>query len=263
MGETTGISWTDATFNPWIGCAKVSPACDHCYAESGSKRLAAQHGLKLWDGDRYFTSASYWRQPAKWNRAAARDGVQRRVFCASYADVFEGRSDLDTKRVLLWDTIESTPHLTWQLLTKRPENIRAMVPARWLTTPPLNVWYGTTAEDQERLDLRAPKLLDVPAVVHFLSVEPQIEMVTLRRFRPEWIIVGGESGPHARPFALDWARSLVHQCRVDGLAVFVKQLGRIPVESDGQVLHLQDGHGGDWDEWPQDLRLREFPRDAP
>jgi protein gp37 len=259
MGEVTGISWTDHTFNPWIGCTKVSAACDHCYAEQGSKRLASQHGLQLWEGDRYFTGASYWQQPARWNRAAARDGVQRRVFCASYADVFEDRPGLDEKRAALWSVIASTQNLTWQLLTKRPENIRAMVPARWLSFSPRNVWYGTTAETQEWLDKRAPILLDVPAAAHFLSVEPQLECVSLRGFRPSWCITGGESGPHARPYNIAWARSLIRECRANGYtAPFVKQMGDRPFDGDA-ACGFKAHHGADPSEWPEDLRVQEWP----
>lgn len=308
MGEVTGIPWCHHTFNPWIGCAKVSPACDHCYAEAGSRRLGAQHGLKLWEGDRYVTSASYWSQPLKWNRAARRAGERRRVFCASFADVFEsGLNRLDRVREQLWRLIEETPDLDWLLLTKRPQNIRNMVPQAWLDAPRANVWFGTTAESQVYADDRISELLKVPAAVRFVSHEPALGPVDfmrwltrgfpvsdgdldapdgamvdglervgdhwVRRAGLDWIITGGESGPGARPYEVAWARDVLDQCRRTGTACFIKQLGRVPtvlgvpvryhegcVGDEGwEAGRLNDPKGGDWEEWPQQLRVREFP----
>lgn len=135
MGVTTGIAWTDHTFNPWIGCAHVSPGCDHCYAEAGtSARIARGRGLPLWGegAARQVTSPDYWKQPLRWDRAAAKEGVRRRVFCASLADVFEDRRDLDAARCALWDMIEQTPNLDWLLLTKRPQNVLRLAPTTQL-----------------------------------------------------------------------------------------------------------------------------------
>ena len=196
MAETT-IQWTATprpdgtlvpgfTFNPWIGCAEVSPACDNCYARSGSARLGAQHGLKLWEGDRYFTGAAYWKQPLKWNRLAMSEGVRRKVFCASYADVFEDRDDLSPTRARLWALIRQTPWLDWLLLTKRPEHARRLATLAaaggeiWMP----NIWLGTTAEDQEHADLRIPKLLSVPSAVHFVSYEPALGPI---EWREDWM----------------------------------------------------------------------------
>lgn len=192
MGEFTAISWSDATFNPWIGCTRVSPACQHCYAETADKRRLI-NGETHWgkDAPRHVTSDVYWRQPLKWNRAAAAQGRNMLVFCASQADVFEDRPDLLEPRRRLWELIEATPNLTWQLLTKRPENILSMVPLRWLLLDmawPSNVWVGTTVEDQERADLRIPQLVDVPASVRFLSCEPLLGPVDLSRWlHLEWM----------------------------------------------------------------------------
>ena len=128
-----------------------------------------------------------------------------------------------------------------------------------------NVWLGTTVEDQQRADERLPHLVSVPAVVRFLSCEPLLERVDLTRWLPwgfrrgiDWVIIGGESGPGARPFMLHWARDLVAQCRGAGVAPFVKQLGSRPTDSITDV-HLRDSAGGDMAEWPADLRVREFP----
>lgn len=170
MGKNSGISWTDHTFNPWWGCEKVSPACDHCYAET----LANRWGHEVWGkgSKRRFFTDKHWREPFKWDAAAKAAGRSARVFCASMADVFEDRGDLDSSRQRLWDLIGQTPNLTWMLLTKRPENILGMVPGRWTSIPPRNVWLGTTAENQRRADERIHKLLRAPAVVHWLSAEP-------------------------------------------------------------------------------------------
>lgn len=244
MGEGTKIEWTDHTFNPWWGCQRVSPGCEHCYAETFSKRV----GLKVWgpQTERRFFGEKHWREPIKWDASAARDGVRRRVFCASMADVFEDREDLVEPRTQVFDIIARTPHLDWLLLTKRPQNIARMIPWGPLGTHRAdpdcwrNVWLGTTAEDQKRADERIPELLKVPAAVRFVSYEPALGPIdffdTLARAPNtvagtevasllHWIIVGGESGPGARPFDLDWARNTAAQCKTAGIACFVKQMG--------------------------------------
>lgn len=331
MGKTS-IEWTDYTFNPWIGCQRVSPGCEHCYAEALVKRapaLVLGHGyhigtpgrLPIWGplAPRRITSDAYWEQPKRWNRLAEKAGGRKRVFCASMADVFEaklvGGERLDEFRTRLWDLIEQTPFLDWMLLTKRPRNILHMVPAKWISDPPsevlrtdrwpTNVWVGCTVEDQHRADDRLPHLLQVPAPVRFVSYEPALEAVDFapwlsvhnpscfwcygRGEMPgtgercpsisgiDWLIVGGESGPGARPFDLAWARSAVAQCRDAGVPVFVKQMGsrpydgvetcsvkygpnQIDVEDRPRWLKLADPKGGDMEEWPEDLRIREFPR---
>src|SRR5712691_10007482 len=126
MADRTAIQWTDATFNPWWGCERVSPACAHCYADT----LARRYGHSLWGSDspRRFLSEQHWRQPIRWNHLAEERGAPTKVFCASMADVFEDRAELRPWRKRLWTLIEQTPMLHWQLLTKRPENVAAMVP---------------------------------------------------------------------------------------------------------------------------------------
>src|SRR4029077_12868403 len=175
--ESSKISWTHATFNGWRGCTKGadSPACEHCEAEGWAKRT----GKDIWGArkPREIGTESYWRQPFKWNKEAASAGERRRVFCASLGDVFEGRTDLDPQRERLWKLIGETPWLDWLLLTKRPQNIRRMVPSEWLSRPRHNVWYGTTAETQKWLDIRAEFLVDLPAAVTFISAEPIIEKI--------------------------------------------------------------------------------------
>jgi hypothetical protein len=119
VGERTSISWTDHTFNPWIGCTRLSPACDHCYAAS----LALRYGWTAWDAPPRLTSDENWKKPRGWNRKAQVDDVRRRVFYASLADVFDNQAE-DAWRARLWQLIAETPHLDWMLLTKRPQNIR-------------------------------------------------------------------------------------------------------------------------------------------
>jgi len=236
MGQDSKIEWTHHTFNPWWGCLKVSPACKHCYAESWAVRL----GLELWGGsrsERRFFSDAHWKEPLKWNAAAARDGVRRRVFCASMADVFEDREDLVPWRQRLWPLIEQTPSLDWLLLTKRPQNVAGFVP--WGKKWPGNVWLGTTIENQEYANLNVPLIADLPAAVRFVSCEPLLGGISLRKWlRPtekgrgiNWVIAGGESGPHSRPTNPVWVEDLRDQCLRAGVAFHFKQWGHWGPES--------------------------------
>ena len=206
MGIETNISWTDHTFNPWIGCTKVSPGCKHCYAEVDHfPRVQRSRGIELWNphGKRHTTSTTYWKQPIKWNRTAGEEGVRRRVFCASLADVFEDRVDLIEPLARLLKIIHLTPCLDWQLLTKRPEHVarrlhlvKSMAPtgdrdindgaelaSQWLHGSPMpNLWLGTSVEDNLRAEQRIPHLFRIPATMRFLSVEPLLERVDLSPF---------------------------------------------------------------------------------
>lgn len=267
MAENSAIEWTDHTFNPWIGCSKVSPGCKHCYAET---LMDTRYGRVKWgvNGTRVRTGPDNWKKPERWNRQAEAEGRRARVFCASLADVFEDRPELVEWRADLWALIEATPSLDWQLLTKRPEN-RHMFPYRWLEEVfPPNVWIGTSVENQEAADERIPELLKIPAAVRFLSCEPLLGFVDVvswlgtghPEFDPgvDWVIVGGESGPKARPFDLGWAESIEQQCAHASVACFVKQLGDRAVRN-GHSYGARAKKGGDWDEWPADLRVRQFP----
>lgn len=244
MGETTAISWTDHTFNPWWGCVKVSPACDHCYAATFSNRL----GYDIWgkDAPRRWFGAEHWREPLKWNAKAAKDGVRRRVFCASMADVFEqGSTDLDGQRANLWALIESTPMLDWLLLTKRPGNIARMVPATWFESPRFNVWYGTTVESPDYL-WRVDRLRDVPAAVRFISYEPALADVFWPLDGIHWLIAGGESGSGHREPEAAWFQSSRDQCAAAGVAFHFKQWGGLHPKTNGRLLD-----GREWNEFPQ------------
>ena len=287
MAENSNIEWTHATWNPWRGCTKVSDGCKFCYAETLSARNPAVLGTWGPKGERVIASESYWKQPLAWNQAAQAEGVRRRVFCASLADVFEGEDTMPQAsvepvmkaRIRLFHTILNTPHLDWLLLTKRPHLIKAILRAvqirvmndqyggvspemagavaamltKWLRgVPPANVWLGTSVENQEAADLRIPFLLEVPAAVRFLSMEPLLGPVDISRWFAvqslqqgiwqstcalNWVITGGKSGPHARPANPDWFRSLRDQCVAAGVPYLHKQHGEWGSEQE----HLNPG----------------------
>lgn len=292
MSAQTGIEWCDSTFNPWMGCTKVSPACDHCYAERDTRRF----GRVEWGAGkpRVRTSAANWKMPERWNRGAfvqcARCGsrgeqdalrlelcpasstqqlhdfhaARRRVFCASLADWLDNEVPIEWLVDLL-DLIRRTPNLDWLLLTKRVGNwqkrihdaiasakLTNMELALWIAdwdlhAEPANVWLGATVVNQAEADRDVPKLLQVPARVRFLSIEPMLGPINLETPRPgpdldqgggnyicqpwliqsgiDWIIAGGESGPHARPMHPDWIRSLRDQCAAAGVPFLFKQHG--------------------------------------
>jgi len=334
MADTTKISWCDATFNPWIGCTKVSAGCDNCYAE-------AQNSFRKWNGGVWGKGTprkrtKTWGAPVKWNLEATKLGVRKKVFCASLADVFDNEVD-PAWRADLFALIRKTPMLDWLLLTKRPHSIPDMLPDDWGDGYP-NVWLGTTVESQQYADIRIPALMKVPAVVHFLSCEPLLGPLNLRKWLEpwtcsdcsfhgaeedsgetfcadcdekavyddtigsqkcpkcgkddgtsddvglscpkcgsvrgwhrdcgfkfdsernliNWVIVGGESGgkDKARPFNMEWARSLKAQCEVGGAAFFFKQTGSV-------ITGSAVDHGYDPARWPEDLRAQQFPEVHP
>ena len=224
MAENSRIEWTTHTFNPWIGCQKVSPGCDNCYAETLSNR----RGWTQWgpEGERVRTAPSTWKNPLRWDRAAARLGERHRVFCASLADVFDNQAP-EGAREDLWELIRQTPSLDWQLLTKRPQNLKRMLPPDWGTDGYPNVWLGISAENQEEYDRRWPLLAAAPAALRFISYEPALGPVTLggHENHPDWVIWGGESGPRPRPMQPGWARRITQECQDLGIAVFGKQWG--------------------------------------
>ena len=223
MGVTTEISWTDHTFNPWLGCTKVSAGCTHCYAET----LAKRYDWATWGAGetRKRTSDANWRKPLAWNRAAEKAGVRRRVFCASLADVFDDEAPAGA-RADLWDLIRQCPSLDWQLLTKRPQNIAHCLPKDW-GDGWTNVWLGISTEDQIAYEERWPILSDVPAEIRFISYEPAIGPLTTDGFTtvPDWVIIGGESGHGARTMNPKWARDLAAECDELAIPVFLKQWG--------------------------------------
>lgn len=234
MAKNSQIEWTHHTFNPWWGCAKVSPACDNCYAELWAKRV----GHQIWGtgAPRRLFNEAHWREPLVWNEEARLTGHRARVFCASMADVFERRAELNGERKRLWALIQETPWLDWLLLTKRPQNIESMVP--WTDNWPQNVWLGTSVENQTFAERRLPILLRHRAAVRFLSCEPLLGPLDLRPWfkkkglNPiDWVIAGGESGPNSRPMHPDWPTSLLQQCKDQLVAFHFKQWGHwVPAE---------------------------------
>jgi protein gp37 len=281
MATESKIEWTDATFNPWIGCTRVSPACDHCYAavSTPARTLGVAWGTKQ---PRRRTSAANWKLPLRWNArpfyaccacgwrgdqpsiagTALTDGLpscpacdalnlaqaRRRVFCASLADVFD-KEVYPWWRADLFALIGETPNLDWLLLTKRIGNVPGMLrdvrtelqlrgheSMQW---PWPNIWLGATICNQAEADRDIPKLLAVPAAVRFLSMEPLLGPVSFEGMfastdirdgtnmleELDWVIVGGESGPHARPMHPDWVRSMRDQCAATGTAFLFKQWG--------------------------------------
>lgn len=264
MAEVTKISWAHSTFNPWIGCTKIGPGCDNCYAEVRDRRHLLG-GVSHWGPGvpRHLTSKAYWREPLKWNEKAARGGQPWRVFCASHADVFDNEVDPEW-RAALFRLIKATPHLTWLLLTKRIGNVADMLPTDWGEGGRegyANVWLGITVVTQDEAKRDISKLVKIPARVHWLSIEPQLERMSMAvigdRASIDWIVCGGESGPHSRPFDIDWARQLRKQCRSYNIKFFMKQLGTRAVNR-GE-LYEHTGKGDDPSEWPVDLQVQEFP----
>lgn len=226
MAEHSAISWTDATFNPWIGCTKVSigpqGACEFCYAERDNVRrqwvAGWGHGVP-----RRRTALSNWKQPLRWDRAASETGKPRRVFCASLADIFDNEVPQEW-RDDLWTLIRETPNLRWLLLTKRIVNAPDMLPADW---PYPNAGLGSTIVSQKEWDRDYPKLSAIPAAFHFVSDEPTLADINIGTARPDWIITGGESGAGYRPLNMDYIRSMRDQCARNGIAFHHKQNGGI------------------------------------
>lgn len=288
---STKIQWTDETWNPWQGCQQVSPGCDNCYMFRDKRRYGQDPETVVRSKPPTF------RKPLKWNREARGAGVRRLVFTASWADFFS--READEWRDDAWAIVRECDSLIFQILTKRHGRIAKCLPDDWGDGYP-NVWLGVSAENQEWADRRIPALLSVPAAVRFVSYEPALGDVDFRDYLPvphtsdwcaahggprrcgcgllDWLIVGGESGPGARPFDLAWARSTVAQCRRAGVPCFVKQLGSCPVSTiagfvpprrgvgpgrlameDAKPIRLRDRKGGDMSEWPEGLRIREMP----
>lgn len=229
MGENSKIEWCDHTFNPWMGCTKVGPACDFCYAERDWEHR--YHRVRWGAGeDRVRTSAANWNQPLKWDRAAAAAGERSTVFCLSLGDIWDNEVD-PRWRADAFNVMERTPNLVWLLLSKRIGNAMKMCDRPSTGMPPLprNAALGATMVTQEEWDRDAPKLEEarvlLGALFSFASIEPMIGPIDISRYAPDWIICGGESGPHARPMHPDWVRSLRDQCAAKGTPFFFKQWG--------------------------------------
>lgn len=314
MGARTSIQWTGSTWNPYRGekgrffCTRVSEGCRNCYAASMNVRFGGADFAKGKDEIRLDPRAL--GQPSRWREP-------RMVFVNSMGDIFHEDAPADYIQSV-FDAMFLAPRHTYQLLTKRAERMRDVLPhirfpggMKWQDAPPANIWIGVSIESPGELD-RARALRDTPAAVRFISYEPALAEVSFRevfmagpdpgrcecghghgftrcpnyggvaktchecacdRFRRaagngiHWLIVGGESGPRARTFDLEWARSAMKDCREAGVAYFTKQLGSKPYNKydsrDFGNLRLMDSKGGDDSEWPEDLRVREFPSARP
>lgn len=279
MGENSKIEWCDHTWNPWMGCVKVSDGCKFCYAEA---LMDKRWGKVEWgpSGQRKRTSDSNWAKPYQWNKQAEKAGRRDRVFCASLADIFEDKPDqrreMDQWRYDLFKMIIATPNLDWLLLTKRPELVNSTIEQitgfsdseMWFHAAS-NVWIGTSIENQTVSHQRIESLSYIPANVKFLSMEPLIETVSLDGpfdypYDPnavswfnhiDWVIVGGESGHNARLMPVEALELVIEQCQEAGIPLFVKQMGEVLARQ----MELKDKKGGDWSEWPDDYLIREFP----
>jgi protein gp37 len=300
VSATSKIEWTDATWNPMLGCDKISPGCKNCYAIKDVHRMAgnpnpkiaaANQGLTVIEGGHPNWTGEVRFLPERLTIPLRRKKPTR-YFVDSLSDLFhEGFTWPQIEHV--FDVMKRTPRHTYQILTKRAENMEDF--ARYFSLsngePLSNVWLGVSAETQKHADERIPHLLRTPAAVRFVSLEPLLGPISLQDFLPgrvnphwsghaddcpysywglNWVIVGGESGPGARPCETDWIRDILRQCKDAGVPCFVKQLGADPLLPRNTILHprarrtlkLRDRKGGNMEEWPADLRVREMPRAA-
>jgi protein gp37 len=239
MSDNSTIEWTDATWNPVTGCTKVSPGCDHCYAETFAERWRGTKGHYFERGFDVQLRPDKLAQPLRWKRP-------RRIFVNSMSDLFHDAVP-DEYIARVFGIMDEAPQHTFQVLTKRHARMRSLL-SRWRVLP--NVWLGVSAENQQWADIRIPALLDTPAAVRFVSAEPLLGPIQLRRewrHGPsiDWLIVGGESGPGARPTRPEWVRSLRDQCPDFGAAFHFKQWGGVLLTDAGRELD-----GRTWDEFP-------------
>lgn len=260
---STAIQWTNETWNPITGCSKVSQGCKNCYAERIWKKV---YGYRAFTDVRFHPDRL--QNPLRWKKPTM-------VFVNSMSDLFH-----EAVKPEWIDAIFAVMGLShqhrYQVLTKRPERMRQEMTRLATSISPLpwpipNVWLGVSAEDQKTAEERIEILRQTPAAVRWVSFEPllgPIYLRDLRTLRIDWAVVGGESGTRekSRKFDLRWAYDIVAQCRSANVPVFIKQLGRNPFFSGGTEqaartnMKLRDSHGGNMEEWPEDLRIREFPK---
>lgn len=232
MAKNSKIAWTDHTWNPWQGCRKISEGCKNCYMFRDKKRYRQDASVVIRSKKTTFNKPLTWKDPAK-------------VFVCSWSDFFIEEADMWRRDA--YDIMEMTRHLTYLLLTKRPENIYDRWPKFWHVNPPENIWIGVTVEDVEQTQ-RIEELNTVPACIRFLSVEPLLEdLGVLDLTFIDWVIIGAESGPDRRPCRIEWMLMIVEQCKAAGVPVFVKQ-----VDLNGRLSQQPE-------EWPEDLKIQEFP----
>lgn len=232
MAAKSAISWTDATFNPWIGCTDVSAACTLCYART---LMQDRYGRVVWGPGQPRVRTKTWGDPVKWNKAAAISGKPLRVFCASLADVFDNEVD-PSWRADMFALILATPNLRWILLTKRIGNARKMVPDDWTDGGYAHVGLMSTLENQEVWDRDFPKLMATPAAWHGVSAEPLLGRIDIGDAKPDWIITGGESGHGFRPLDMEAVRFMRDQCARNGVTFHHKQNGGVRGKDAGCLI---------------------------
>lgn len=239
MAELTNIEWTDATWNPVTGCTKISAGCDHCYAERFSERFRGTPGHPFERGFDLTLRPERLDQPLRWR-------TPRMIFVNSMSDLFHKEIP---KRFIerVFDTMEAAPWHTFQVLTKRSSLMRNFLRERYLgRRAPFHIWFGVSVEDGTKTS-RIRHLRDAPAGIRFLSIEPLIGPVgRLDLMGINWVIVGGESGPGARPMERQWVREIRDQCRANDIAFFFKQWGGLRPKSGGRKLDRRE-----WNQFPK------------
>ena len=244
MADKTAIEWTNATWNPVTGCTKISAGCDNCYAERFAERFRGVKGHPFEIGFDLTLRPGRLNQPFKWRQP-------RMIFVNSMSDLFHKGLPLDfVDRV--FETMERADWHVYQVLTKRSSRMRAYVNARYRQhESPSHIWLGISVEDESKLS-RVQHLRDTAAKVRFLSIEPLIGRIdNLSLTDIHWVIVGGESGPHARPMEADWVRHVRDKCIACAVPFFFKQWGGLRPKSGGRSLD-----GREWNEWPSQVAER-------
>lgn len=245
MSQQSAIEWTDATWNPVTGCTKVSPGCKHCYAETFAERWRGIPGHPYEQGFDLKLHPDRLELPLHWKKP-------RRIFVNSMSDLFHEKVSFEfIEKIFCVMCNYYTSHHTFQVLTKRPEKMiqyfKAVTRYAGLTELPRNIWLGVSVENQEYADKRIPMLLKVPAAVRFLSCEPLLGPISLGNLNGiHWVIVGGESGPGARPVQRDWVEDIKSQCIQYDVPFFFKQWGGVRKKEAGRTLG-----GRTWDEMPR------------
>lgn len=246
MGQGSAIEWTESTWNPVTGCSKVSPGCKHCYAERMAERLQAMGQPNYRNGFQLTLQPRMVELPLQWKKPQT-------IFVNSMSDLFHEKIP-EPFIAEVFDTMVAAHWHTFQILTKRAERLAELVPR---LTWPINVWMGVSVESARYLH-RIERLRAVPAAVRFLSVEPLLSRIpSLPLGGIDWVIVGGESGPGARPMSPDWVREIRDVCLAQGVPFFFKQWGGTRKKRTGRILD-----GRSWDEMPTPV-LRQVPRKGP
>lgn len=239
MGEKTEIAWTDATYNPWVGCQRVSEACANCYMFRDAKRYGNDPSVIRRTGTSTFNA------PLKWSRNRDKYGHINRVFTCSWSDFFI--EEADAWRPEAWAIIQHTPNLIYQILTKRPERIEKCLPETWMVDFN-HVWLGITAETQRRFSERSLDIYAAASSVPFISAEPMLGPLNLMPYMSwlKWVICGCESGPNARETKIEWVRDLRDQCISVNIPFFLKQL-----VIDGKLVTTPELDGQRWTQFPE------------